>query len=75
MVSERDKDYMRRLGELEAEAHDERLAEHLRSSVAERLRRSLTLAQRFRATANLAGRIDDPMPFYEHARRLGLYRP
>jgi hypothetical protein len=74
-VSERDREYMRRLGEAEAEAHAERLAEHLALDVAERLRRSMALARRFWRTANVASRHDDPTAFYDRARRLGLYRP
>ena len=74
-MSQADRDYMRRLGGYEAEAHAERTAEHLAVDVIERLRRSLAMSRRFRASANLEGRVDDPGPFYERARRLGLYRP
>jgi hypothetical protein len=73
VVSERDKEYMRRIGQAEAEASAERLAEHRALSIAERLRRSLILWEQFRHSANLAGRVDDPQPFYERAKRLGLY--
>ena len=71
-MSQADRAYLRRLGGYEAEAHAERTAEHLAVDVIERLRRSLALSRRFRASANLQGRIDDPGPFYERARRLGL---
>ena len=42
-------------------------------ATAERLARSIALMQRFRASAMV--RHDDPTPFYDLARRLGLYRP
>lgn len=74
-VSQADRDYLRRLGSYEAEAHEERAAEHRAADVVERLRRSIAMARHFRHSANLDGRVDDPAPFYERARRLGLYRP
>ena len=74
-VSDADREYMRRLGEYEAEGHAQRTAEHLAVDLAERLRRSMAMSRRFWRSANLAGRVDDPGPFYERARRLGLYRP
>lgn len=74
-VSEADREYMRRLGSYEAEAHAERLAEHLAADLPERLRRSVALYRRFRASANLAQRVDDPGPLYDRARLLGMYRP
>lgn len=73
-VSDRDREYMRRLGEAEAEAHDQRLAEHLALDLAGRLRRSMALARQFWRSANHDKRHDDPTPFYDRARRLGLYR-
>ena len=46
-VSQADRDYLRRLGEYEAESHAERTAEHLAADLPERLRRSLALSRRF----------------------------
>lgn len=74
-VTQRDREYMRRLGEAEAEAHSERLAAHLTLELPERLRRSMALTRQFWQTANRAARYDDPTPLYDRARRLGLYRP
>ena len=74
-VSDRDREYMRRLGEAEAEAHAERRAEHLALDLDERLRRSMALMEQFWRRANHEARHDDPIPFYDRARRLGLYRP
>ncbi len=72
-VSERDRDYMRRLGELKARAHADALAAHLALPLAERLAKSVALMNRFLSTTG--PRHDDPSPFYDRARRLGLYRP
>jgi hypothetical protein len=74
-VSQADRDYMRRLGEFENDAHAQRLREHLAQDVSERLRRSMALYLQFRGSANPHDRVDDPSPFYERAHRLGLYRP
>ena len=74
-VSARDRDYMRRLGELQAEGARERAAEHRALSVDGRLRRGLELFYRFVDHANLAARHDDPAPLDQRARQLGLYRP
>ena len=74
-VSEADRDYMRRLGVCEAEGHVQRTADHLAADLAERLRRSVAMSRRFWRSANLAGRVDDPSPFYARARELGFYRP
>ncbi len=43
-VSDRDREYMRRIGEQEAAARSERLAEHLALDLGERLGRSFALA-------------------------------
>ena len=72
-VSERERDYLRRLGAHKAQAHAVATASHLALSLAERLVRSMSLMLQFRASASVGP--DDPSPFYERARRLGLYRP
>ncbi len=74
-VSEQERDYMRRLGEHEAEVHAKRLAEHLALDLEERLQRSFMLAWRFRKAVRQHAREDDPGAIYERARALGLYRP
>jgi hypothetical protein len=73
-VSERDRDFMRRLGAAKAASHTESAARHGALQIAERLRRSwaVYLAGRSRSTPEAH---DDPTPFYERARTLGLYRP
>ena len=75
-VSERDREHMRRIGRYKAEAHAEAQAAHLALSLGERLQRSWALYETFRASLPHATiRHDDPTPFYERARALGLYRP
>jgi hypothetical protein len=71
--SERDREYLRRLGGYKADAHRAAQASHLALPLEERLARSVALMRRFAGAAR--GRTDDPSPFYERARRLGLYRP
>jgi hypothetical protein len=71
-VSGRERDHMRRLGEFKARGHAEAAAAHLALPRAERLARSIALMQRFLGSARQ--RDDTPAPFYERARRLGLYR-
>jgi hypothetical protein len=75
MVSEQDREYMRRLGEAKAASHDDAASAHLRLAPIERLRRSFAMSAALRAQANLAARIDDPSAFYEKARTLGLCDP
>lgn len=72
-VSDRDRDYMRRLGEFQAQGHAAALAAHLALPPSERLARSVALMRQF--IASVPARNDDPTPFYERARRLGHYRP
>jgi hypothetical protein len=72
MVSEQDRDYMRRLGEAKASSHADTTSGHLRLPPIERLRRSFALSAALRGGANLAARVDDPSPFYEIARARGL---
>lgn len=73
-VSERDRAYMRRIGEAKAESHAEAAATQRALTLAERLRRSWALYLACRSTIR-DERDDDPSPFYERARALGLYRP
>ena len=72
-VSERERDHLRRLGEIKARGHAEAAAAHLALPIPERLARSFALMQRFVGVAHR--RDDDPVSFYDRARRLGLYRP
>jgi hypothetical protein len=77
-VSDRERDYMRRLGEFQAQGHAEGTAAHLALRPAERLARSFALMRRFMVSAAARRRDpapDDPTPLYDRARRLGLYRP
>jgi hypothetical protein len=75
MVSEQDREYMRRLGEAKAASHADALSEHLRLAPIERLRRSFAMSADLRRHANLEARVDDPSAFYEKARALGLCDP
>jgi hypothetical protein len=72
-VSERELQYMRRIGAVKADSHVDALLSHRALPFEERLRRSWMLFTSRRAVANLDGRHDDPSPFYALARRLGLY--
>jgi hypothetical protein len=73
-VSERDRAYMRRIGEAKAAAHVDAAATQRSLALGERLRRSWALYLACRSTSR-GDRDDDPSPFYERARALGLYRP
>lgn len=66
---------MHRLAEAKAASHAEATTQHLRLSPIERLRRSMALSAAHASTARLAVRVDDPSPFYERARALGLCDP
>jgi hypothetical protein len=74
-ASEHDREYMRRIGVYKALSHREAQAEHLARPLAERFRRSLRLSRRYRRTPRAADLHDDPTPFYDRARELGLYEP
>ena len=74
-VSARAREYMRRIGEAKAASHAEAAARHRALPVAERLRRSWALYLAGRSTIREDARDDDPTPFYDRARALGLYRP
>lgn len=73
-VSERDREYMRRIGEAKAASHADAAAAQRALALAERLQRSWSLYLACRSTIR-DDRDDDPRPFYERARALGLYRP
>lgn len=73
-VSESDRDYMRRLAAFKEESHREAQARHLALPIEERLRRSWKLYLRFRSSVARSALDDDPTPFYDRARALGLYR-
>lgn len=75
MVSEQDRDYMRRLGEAKATSHADAWSKHLQLAPIERLRRSFAMSADLRHQANLEARVDDPSAFYEKARARGLCDP
>ncbi len=67
---------MRRIGAHKTAAHADAAAAHRQTSAAERLKRSWALYLSMRSSVRAAdARDDDPSPFYERARALGLYRP
>lgn len=74
-VTDRERDHMRRIGEIKAELHEEERAAHLALPVAERLARSWALYLAYRDSLPTRDDDPDPSPFYERARALGLYRP
>ena len=74
-TSQKDREYMKRLGVYQAEGHAQRRSAHLALSVAERLRRSLALSATLRRSLSGTVPTDDPTPLYDRARDLGLYRP
>jgi hypothetical protein len=72
-ASDRDREHFRKLGEAKEQAHREALEAHLALPLEERLERSWALYLRFR-DPNAPERDDDPTPFYDRARALGLYQ-
>lgn len=74
-VSAQDRDYMRRIGDAKAVGHAEAAARHRALPLAERLRRSWALYLAGRSAILDDSGDDDPTPFYDRARALGLYRP
>jgi hypothetical protein len=72
-VSDRDRDYMRRLGEWEAENAAEDLRAHLALSIEERLRRSWEMTVRYRDWVR-PEEDDFAERFFARAKELGLYR-
>jgi len=73
-VSERDRAYMRRIGGFKAESHAQSAEIHRAANLVERLRRSWNLFLSHRDRAQCVAE-DDPSPFYDRARELGLYKP
>jgi hypothetical protein len=64
---------MRRIAAAKAASHAEAATRQAALPIGERLRRSWALYMASRSTAR--PQLDDPTPFYERARALGLYRP
>jgi hypothetical protein len=73
-VSERDREHMRRIGAYKAASHADAQARHRALTLEQRLQRSWAL---YEANRQALGRLvhEDPTPFYDRARALGLYRP
>ncbi|HYC49482.1 MAG TPA: hypothetical protein VEB19_00105 [Gemmatimonadaceae bacterium] len=74
-VSEKDREYMRRIGVYKELSHRQAHAEHLALSMDERLRRSWELYWRYRELVRRDDPEDDPAKFYERARQLGMCDP
>ncbi|MCL4684561.1 hypothetical protein KJ059_07380 [Myxococcota bacterium] len=74
-VSASDREFMRRIGEAKAASHADAAARHRALPLRERLQRSWALYLAGRSALPDAERDDDPTPFYDRARALGLYRP
>lgn len=72
-VSERDRKHFRRLGAIKAQSHADAGAKHRALPMNERLAKSWALYEAHRGEVR-EHRHDDPSPFYERARELGLYR-
>lgn len=73
-VSPDDREYMQRIGRYKADSHQAALDYHRSLPLSERLARSWALFEAMKDQANLDARIDDPTPFYDRARALGMYR-
>jgi hypothetical protein len=74
-VSQRERSYFVRLGELKASSHVQAAVDHLALPLAERLMRSWALYETFRQTTSATQNEDEgPLAIYERARALGLYR-
>lgn len=72
-VTDEDRAYFARIGAIKGASHASATQSHLSLSLDERLERSWQLYLANREAAR--ERVDDPSPFYERARALGLYRP
>jgi len=70
-VTEHERDYMRRVGEIKATLREEERARHRSLPIEERLERSWALYLAYRE--RLPSRDEDPSRFYDRARALGLY--
>ena len=74
-ITEKDREYMRRLGEFKAETNADRLRQHLARSGRERLAISERMSRRGFGYANIAKRSpDEPWKLHERARELGIYK-
>lgn len=71
-VSQHDRAFLARVGEYKAASHAEAQARHLELPLDERLRRSWELFLAGREPGACRDRHDDPSPFYDRARALGL---
>ncbi len=71
-VSERDREYFRKIGRWKAESHAAALRAHLELPIAERLERSLAWTIAERPTWRWPITADSPAPMWERARKLGL---
>ena len=74
-ASEKDREYMRRLGRWKAEVNAEDLRAHLALPPHERLRRSELLYRGSKGWANRTYKEREPRSIYDLAKELGLYRP
>ena len=72
-VTDKDKAFFGRIASIKEASHAEAAGEHRALPLDERLERSYRLYVANRDAAH--ERSDDPTPFYERARALGLYRP
>jgi hypothetical protein len=70
--SERDRQYMQRIGRYKAESHEQASQEHRALPLEERLLRSWLLFMAGRDSASLDPRDDDPARSYAIARAKGL---
>ena len=75
-ASDRDREYMRRIGAYKAESHRDAQARHLAlpDPRASRAKLAASISKAASSSA-LDRRDDDPSPFYAKARELGLYKP
>jgi hypothetical protein len=72
-VSDRDRRHFERIGSAKAASHAEATERHRALTLEQRLHESWQLYLRHRDEVDVSKRDDDPSPFYERARRLGLY--
>jgi hypothetical protein len=68
-----DRRFMQRIGRYKAASHSAAVARHLALPVTDRLRRSWDLYLTYRSPQTTRTRRDDPSPFYERAKKLGIY--
>jgi hypothetical protein len=77
-VSERDREYMRRMGEFKARSHRFAYERHMELSLADRLRLSERKSQEYRTPERVLkqaeAKADEMRRFYKRAKDLGVYR-